>query len=462
MSTDFVFLPGQGSHYSAKVRSFVLRNRKSGQQRPKRAKNVKIEETAETAIVTSTKQQMVPLADAQNLLQGHFDPFRTLAADLDRTEGIMISHFVGDCIPNLGKRRQTAFFPPRDMHWPVMQGNPLMLAVAVHFAAMSRALIETRTQEERIFAEKCYLKTLRHFRTRLEAEAAAPSDGLLQAMSCICATESVIRECSETTKEQARSSFYLHCRGLRAALERRHGWDLVHYSPALAFEMIWQDMLSNGQISAMKTRFSIHLKSSRLGEQERQMRPIAEAALTQAQWDRFCTLEFIGAYKNFYTMAIYRRRHPPSDLHPLSLFLPDTQAYRTLSANVPSVVRPIMPILLLHLVLFDLQGTSTEELAYQYRAIRRKFDRCDVELDSGQTYLLYAIGMSPDMKGWSDFDQMALLSRLLSVEARLSDASRQMLRESLLAFIESAVTVDSDWWTPDDMETVITKELLQQ
>ncbi|OAL38215.1 hypothetical protein AYO20_02667 [Fonsecaea nubica] len=453
----FVFLPGQGSHYSGKIRSFVLRNRKGGQQRQKRAKNGKPEERA---IVVSTEQQLVPLADAQNLLQGHFDPFKTLAADLDRTEGIMVSHFVGDCIPHLGRRRQKTWFPPRDMHWPVMQGNPLMLAVAVHFAAMSRALIETPTREERIFAEKCYLKTLQNFRTRLEAEAASPSDGLLQAMACICATESVIRESSDATKEQARNSFYLHCRGLRAALDRRHGWDVAHYSPALVWEMTWEDMLSNGQISAMKTQFSVHLKSSLLDETERQNLPIAGAGLTQAQWDRFCALEFIGAYQNFHTMAVYRRRHPPGELHPLSLFLPDMPAYRTLSANVPNIVRPIMPILMLHIVLFDLQGASTEELTYQYWAIRRKFDRCDVELDSGPSYLLYAIGMSPDMKGWSDQDQMALLSRLLSVEVRLSDATREMIRESLLAFVESAVLPDSDWWTPAEMEAVITKELL--
>jgi hypothetical protein len=89
MSAHYVFLPGQGSHYSGKVRSFVLRNRKPGQQRQKRAKNGRPEETA---IVISTEQQLVPLADAQNLLQGHFDPFKTLAADLDRTEGIMVSH----------------------------------------------------------------------------------------------------------------------------------------------------------------------------------------------------------------------------------------------------------------------------------------------------------------------------------------------------------------------------------
>jgi hypothetical protein len=125
------------------------------------------------------------------------------------------------------------------MHWPVMHDNPLMLAVAVHFAAMSRALIETPTPEHKAFADRCYLKTLQSYRMRLEAEAAYPSDGLLQTMACICATESVIRERSESTKDQARNSFTLHCHGLRAALDRRNGWDVAHYSPALTWEMVW-------------------------------------------------------------------------------------------------------------------------------------------------------------------------------------------------------------------------------
>jgi hypothetical protein len=226
-------------------------------------------------------------------------------------------------------------------------------------------------------------------------------------------------------------------------------------------------MLSNGQISAMKTRFSVHLKTSLLndddGSKPPMLLPLAGSDLTQTQWNHFCTLEFIGAYQNFHTTAIYRRRHPPTtttDLHPLSLFLPDTPAYRTLCANTPNIVRPIMPILLLHIVLFDLQGASAEELAYQYWALRRKFDRCDVELDSGPSYLLYAIGMAPDMKGWADPEQMALLSRLLSVEVRLSDATREMVRLSLLALVESAVSLDTDFWTPGEMQAVVTRELL--
>jgi hypothetical protein len=90
MATQFVFLPGQGSHYSGKIRSFVLRSRPDS-RRKKRTKNSK---PKDAAIVIAEGQELVPSADAQNLLQGNFDPFRTLAAELDRSEGLMVSHCV--------------------------------------------------------------------------------------------------------------------------------------------------------------------------------------------------------------------------------------------------------------------------------------------------------------------------------------------------------------------------------
>jgi hypothetical protein len=220
-----------------------------------------------------------------------------------------------------------------------------------------------------------------------------------------------------------------------------------------------EDILANGQISAMRTTFSVHLKSSVELDSGSAMLPSAVTKMTQSQWHHLCALEFIGAYRNFYKLAKHRQQHPPPDSHPITLFLPDTAAYQTMSSHQPSVVRPVMPILLLHIVLFDLRDSSTEELTYQYWAFRRKFDRCDIERDSGLTYLLYAIGMTPDMKAWSDPAQMALLSRLLSVEVRLSRGTRDMLRESLIAFLESTQLEDCDWCSPEDMEAIITGEL---
>lgn len=172
--------------------------------------------------------------------------------------------------------------------------------------------------------------------------------------------------------------------------------------------------------------------------------PHANKILQQGQWHRLCALELIGAYLNFHETAIVQRTQYLTQLsasadslppHPRDLFQPQTAAYATMASTRRAVLRPIAPLFLLHILLFHHRHSSSEELAYQYWSLRKKFEQCDVELGSGPSYLTYAIGMTPNMKGWENHEWMFLLARMLSAECRLSEPTRAELKASLLSFL---------------------------
>jgi hypothetical protein len=96
-SLEFQFLPGRGSHYSSKIRSFVNRNQ-ALRQRQKKAGNVKSHDNdllnlgahqSNNAFQIDTPSTD-PLADSQILLHGQLDPFQTLAVRLNREENQML------------------------------------------------------------------------------------------------------------------------------------------------------------------------------------------------------------------------------------------------------------------------------------------------------------------------------------------------------------------------------------
>ena len=208
-----------------------------------------------------------------------------------------------------------------------------------------------------------------------------------------------------------------------------------------------QDTCVNGEMSAGMTTFSAHLQRI---VPSRILQP--SETLSQTEWDYFCAQELIGAYTNYFEYASARVSRSSSSYESdiRKLFVPGTVAYATLSRADFSPTRPIAPLLLLNDMLFQLCDCSEEESEYQYWAMKRKFRRCDVDLSSGPTYLLYALGMTPDMKAWTDVEQMSMVSRLLSVEVRLSHQTQLRLKSSLLSFVSAETAeVASDWWTPD-------------
>lgn len=125
-----------------------------------------------------------------------------------------------------------------------------------------------------------------------------------------------------------------------------------------------------------------------------------------------------------------------------------------------AVIRPIVSILLLNVVIFSLQDACVEEIAYQYWAMRRKFRKCDVEAGSGPAYLVFAIGMTPDMKGWAEPEHMGLIARMMSIENRMSRESQEKLKSSVLGFISGSTMEDSvNWWCPADLHRQVFTEL---
>lgn len=197
----------------------------------------------------------------------------------------------------------------------------------------------------------------------------------------------------------------------------------------------------DGEISAGQTTFSAHIQRML---PPGTLLPSANTSALERQWDHLCALELIGAYLNFYEATLAQRTQcltessfpvTSSHPHPRDLFQPRTVAFDTMASTQQAVLRPIVPLLLLHIFLFNHRHSSTHELAYQYWALRKKFEPCDIDLRSGPSYLVYAIGLTPDLKRWEDNESMFLLARMLSVETRLSEATRAELKASLLRLL---------------------------
>ena len=182
------------------------------------------------------------------------------------------------------------------------------------------------------------------------------------------------------------------------------------------------------------------------------------------QWEYLCAQELMGAYANFHDLASSRitRHSLPFGPTVRSLFMPGTRAHAAMSTGDASVVRPIATVLLLNAILFDQKDCTTEESTYQYWAMKRKFRLCDIDLESGPTYLLWAVGLTPDLKAWTSNDTMSLLARMESVEVQLSQKTRQRLHLTLLSFITAQKASDMlDWWRPDEVYAQIYRELSQ-
>ena len=226
-----------------------------------------------------------------------------------------------------------------------------------------------------------------------------------------------------------------------------------------------QNVCLDGMLFAGKTTFSSHLRTTR-----------ATSLLSPSQgpsyldeWNKSCALEFIGAYRDFFNLAKQRLTSPADQSldsarllspHPRDLFLPGTPSHMTIASGRPLVLRTVAPALLINIMLFEQQDSTPEEIAYQYWALRRKFQKCDVYLGSGPAFLTYALGCEPDMKSWTDCQWMLLLGRMLSVEARLSDILRRRVEASLLGFVSATVDEEAvNWYDPDELEATVGAEL---
>ena len=244
MASNYEFLPGRGFQYSGRIRSLVQKAQKH-KKRPEKAKETYNQ---------SRLKQVVPYADAKNLLQSQFDPFQTLPAHTSHADNIMLHHCnllsmsplcseaysdtdVTDSVPHFGRHRPEAFFPPRDLDWPLVRTDPLTLSAAVAFAAMSLALLDAPRLESVVFAETCRAKTLTILRQRLERERQSPSDGLIHTLIGIVAVDTHIRMGLQPLLQE--DNVKLHVDGLRAMVDARYGWDMFRYHPVIAWELTW-------------------------------------------------------------------------------------------------------------------------------------------------------------------------------------------------------------------------------
>ena len=239
MTTRYEFVPGRGSHYTGKIRSFVLRNKKV-----RKRKAVQPQQDA-------GQLQLVALGDAKNLLEGRLDPFQTMAAQLSPWEDKLLYHCMGlpsvpfslltlidieACIPHLGRRSKDSFFPPRDIDWPLIREDAVVMVAAVQFAAMSLAFVESSQPETLLFAAQSRAKVLHMFRQKLEKEDGIISDNLIHGFIGIIATDTCIRN-GRQSHENQRDNMHLHIKGLRAVLKARGGWDMGLYHPTLQWEL---------------------------------------------------------------------------------------------------------------------------------------------------------------------------------------------------------------------------------
>ena len=97
------------------------------------------------------------------------------------------------------------------------------------------------------------------------------------------------------------------------------------------------------------------------------------------------------------------------------------------------------------------------ELYIHYRSNMR---RTDVDLGSGSELLMFALGNNLDLKAWANDDWVHLLTRMMSVERKLSADTRSGLKESLLGFVAARQKQEvKQWWRPDYVRKTVLSEL---
>ena len=75
--------------------------------------------------------------------------------------------------------------------------------------------------------------------------------------------------------------------------------------------------------------------------------------------------------------------------------------------------------------------------------------RTDVDLGGGIELLMFGLGSDLESKEWEDSEWINLLTRMLSVESKLTAATRRGLHQNLLGFVSVGQTKPVEqWWTP--------------
>ena len=97
------------------------------------------------------------------------------------------------------------------------------------------------------------------------------------------------------------------------------------------------------------------------------------------------------------------------------------------------------------------------ELYIYYRSNMR---RTDADLGGGSELLMFALGNNLDLMAWANDDWVHLLTRMMSVERKLSAGTRYGLHESLLGFVAARhKQAVKQWWRPEYVRKTILSEL---
>ena len=166
-------------------------------------------------------------------------------------------------------------------------------------------------------------------------------------------------------------------------------------------------------------------------------------------------------------------RSEPEPLDPLHLFRPSTPAYAILSCNPGSAFRSIVPTIYLNILSYhdwhrlyhtDSQHQRLEihklnadqsptlalrpssdsstpdddhlpSLTKTYLHLRSNLRKCDVDLASGVEFLMCALSQDLATGRWTHGNLVNLLTRMLSVESKLSTETREGIGRALLGFV---------------------------
>ena len=168
----------------------------------------------------------------------------------------------------------------------------------------------------------------------------------------------------------------------------------------------------------------------------------------------------MGAYGDFYRMAMSRNITSSTFLSPLDLFKPGMPAYRLLQVQTGVCLYRIATLTYVNIMLWNHESFTPSLLGQLYFHYCDNVWRNNMDLGGGIEILLWTLGADLKRKEWTHPDWLNLLTRMLSVECRLQESTRATLLETFFAFITTSCSKDrTTWWRPEYVRFVVYKEL---
>jgi hypothetical protein len=143
---------------------------------------------------------------------------------------------MNECLAHFGPRHHDSVFPPRDIDWPLIRSNDLLISMAINFAATSYAMLSAPSAQSVAFADRRRAQSFRDLRTALCRGSV--DDTVLHGMLGALAGETHVRS-SLLPAAQVTTQIEAHVSGIRAMLQCKHEWNFHFYHPAVQFELQW-------------------------------------------------------------------------------------------------------------------------------------------------------------------------------------------------------------------------------